>query len=117
MQVGAVDQVITLTVLLEQFLTTIDPAQRATVSPMAHALIFRVIRLVLQCVVQTEMVECVCGCRAQRQTGTHLGQVRRLLVNGDPKPLSLKGECRCQTADAAADDAYGGVGIHGCYFA
>ena len=104
-QIGSMDEVVTLAVLVDQRLAAVDPTERARVLVMPNALIFGVIRLGAQRFGEPEIVERMCRRGTERDARTHLGEHGRLFEYARTKarPLQCK-RCR-EAADAGADDA------------
>ena len=64
-QIGAMDEVVTLAVELLQPCAAIDPYERTSVLVVTDALVFRVIGLLCQRLMQAEMIERMCRRRTQ----------------------------------------------------
>ena len=105
MQVGAVDEVIAFAVALDEPLAAVDPIEGPAVAPMAHALVFGVVRLRFEHRMQAEVVERMRRRRAQGQPGTHLGERRCLLEHRHPLAGAQQGQGGREPSDPCADDA------------
>ena len=105
MQIGAMDEVVTLAVLVEQRLPAIHPRERAPVAPVTHALILGLVGLGFERAVQTEVVQRMCRRRAQRDSRTHFAELRRLFEYPYSHSGALQSERCREAAYTGADDA------------